>query len=123
MTKTGVLRQVRLMGLLVVFSLLASCGDNNPLAPGEERDENEIWITATGFEPTRLTIQLGESVVFTNKDTETHAIQSGTPNNPTALFSTRNLTNNNSQTVTINQKGTYVYHDIDSHVTGTIIIL
>lgn len=123
MQKTGLLTAMRIVGILLMLVLLASCGDNNPLAPQDERAENEIWITDAGFEPATLTIQLGTAVIFTNKDDATHAVQSGTPANPTALFSTRNLTKDNSQTLTINQKGTFVYHDIDSHLTGTIIIL
>ena len=123
MQKTGWFSCGRIVVALLVLFIFAGCGDNNPLAPQDERAENEIWITDAGFEPATLTIQLGTAVIFTNKDEATHAVQSGTPANPTALFSTRNLTRDNSQTLTINQKGTFVYHDIDSHATGTIIIL
>ncbi len=123
MQKTGLFSTARIICALLVLLFLSSCGDNNPLAPQDERAENEIWINDNGFEPATLTIQLGQTVIFTNKDDMTHAVQSGTPGNPTALFSTRNLTKNNSQTLKINQQGTFVYHDVDSHATGTIIIL
>ncbi|MCA9734141.1 MAG: cupredoxin domain-containing protein [Deferribacteres bacterium] len=123
MKSTGLFRFIRITGFFLLFTLFFSCGDKNPLAPVEERADNEIWINDSGFEPATLTISLGESVIFTNKDSETHAIQSGTPSNPTAVFATRNLTKNSSQTITIGQKGSYIYHDIDSHATGTIIVL
>lgn len=123
MKRTGTFRIIRLAGLFLLFALLFSCGDKNPLAPVEERAENEIWITDSGFEPARLTITLGESVVFTNKDNETHAVESGTRDNPNTNFYLDTIEKGESEILTLTQKGSYLFYDIDSHATGTIIVL
>ena len=61
------------------------CGEDSPLAP-PTRDSNEVWITATGYEPATLTVPVGTRVKWTNRDTKPQCVESGKPGMPTDLF-------------------------------------
>lgn len=80
------LRTLVLLALLALSALLLiRCGAENPLAPA--RGDNEVWIQASGFDPTSLTIPIGTSVTWTNKDATGHDVTSGTPGNVANDFS------------------------------------
>ena len=63
--------------LIMLLTLLTGCDNAIPLEP-EVRAENEIWIESSGFEPEELVVTTGTTVVWVNKDTARHAIQSVT---------------------------------------------
>ena len=69
-----------LLALLALTALLLiRCGTENPLAPS--RGDNEVWIQSSGFDPQELTVTVGTSVKWTNKDATGHDVTSGTPGN------------------------------------------
>jgi len=87
-------------------------GDINP-------DVNSIEITGFAFSPSTLTIQAGDSVTWTNKDSAPHTI---TSDSGTELNS-QQFSNGNSYSHTFNTKGTYAYHcKLHSSMKGNIIV-
>jgi plastocyanin len=96
--------------LLVATALgVLGCGENNPLAP-EIRGPNEIWIQNSQFVPAVLTVAVGTSVKWVNKDNISHTVDSGTPQNPVTMFNSPVLDKRNmSFTWTFSAAGKYFY--------------
>lgn len=96
--------------LLLALALLSiRCGADNPLAP-DVRGDNEVWIQASGFEPTTLTVTAGTTVTWKNKDTEIHTVESGTPDNPDIRFTSPNIKASSSWSFKFDSKGTFDYY-------------
>lgn len=80
---------------------------------------NAVNISKTNFAPHTLSVAVGTTITWTNKDTVIHTIVSDTgstlnsgPVNPGATF-----------TFTFSQAGTFPYHASDNkELTGTIIV-
>ncbi|MDQ2808058.1 MAG: plastocyanin/azurin family copper-binding protein, partial [Chloroflexota bacterium] len=81
----------------------------------------DVTIAGFAFSPTPLTINVGDTVRWTNTDNATHTATSdpGTP----AAFNTGNLTNGQQGSFTFTIAGTYAYHcAIHSSMMATIIV-
>lgn len=98
------LAALALMALLVI-----RCGTENPLQPG--RGDNEVWIQASGYDPTELTVTVGTNVTWTNKDATGHTVTSGMPNNVSTDFTSSPLTLTQGEThsVTFSKRGRFPY--------------
>ncbi len=112
------------------------------LPPTPQADnENMVEITSAGFEPKSITVKVGESATFTNKDTSphwpasavhpTHKVYPGSDiakcqneAEKTNIFDAcKGLNEGESWTFTFNEKGTWKYHDhLSSGLTGTIVV-
>lgn len=81
--------------------------------------ENEVVIEDFAFAPATLTVSVGDTVTFTNKDLTSHT---ATADDGTS-FDTGLLGQNESATVTFDTAGTYTYH-CTPHPTmkGTIVV-
>lgn len=116
-----VLRLGLLMGVTLVF---VQCAEN-PLQP-DIRGPNEVWIQSTGFDPSTLTVAVGTTVTWTNKDNVRHDVASGLPNNyDTAFDPSPNLSPNATFSVTFNRRGTFNYFCLihqNNHGTGKIVV-
>ncbi|MDZ7289826.1 MAG: plastocyanin/azurin family copper-binding protein [candidate division KSB1 bacterium] len=118
----------RLGLLLLLTSLLAvislRCGDN-PLQP-EVRGPNEVWIIASGFDPATLTVAMGTTVTWINKDNVKHDVTSGLPGNVANDFDpSPNLNPNDRYSVTFTRRGTFNYFCTihrTAHGTGKIVV-
>lgn len=114
-----------LLGLLVALAFLQwRCGEN-PLQP-DLRGPNEVWIQSTGFDPGTLTVSVGTSVTWTNKDNVRHDVTSGQPGNVENLFDpSPNLSASATHVVPFNRRGTFRYfcsiHG-SNHGTGSIVV-
>ena len=104
--------------------------------------ENVIEITSSGFSPETLTVSVGETVTFVNKDTEehwpatdlhpTHTVYPESDikkcfddsADKTLLFdSCRGLEQRETWGFTFTEKGNWDYHDHrDANLKGTIIV-
>ncbi len=84
--KSPVRLRTLLPALLMIFMVLFTfhCAEN-PLEP-EVRQDNEVWITAEGFVPTTLTVAVGTTVVWINKDDKVQCVESGTLQKPDTRF-------------------------------------
>ncbi len=108
-------------GMALLLTLLLGCGKDNPFAP-EVRQDNEVWIQANGFEPQVLTVDSGTTVVWINKDTEVHTVESGTPLNYAGLFSSKNIKPGQQWSYTFTKPGTYDYYCSLHERTGKIVV-
>ncbi len=100
--------------------------ENTNAAPVVEG--GQVSITSAGFDPATVTINAGESVTWTNKDTASHAV--APDNHPTHVkyagiwdYTNMNLKNGETYTNTFMQTGTYSYHDpLEETVKGTVVV-
>jgi plastocyanin len=114
-----------LLGLLVVLAFLQWRCAENPLQP-DMRGPNEVWIQATGFDPATLTVSVGTTVTWTNKDNIRHDVTSGQPGNVENAFDpSANLSANATFPVSFSRRGTFNYfcsiHG-NNHGTGRIVV-
>ena len=112
---------LRWLFILIATGLTLQCSEENPLAP-DVRGANEVWITANGYEPATLTVSAGTSVTWINKDTANHTVDSGTPNQPTNLFSSPTIRPNGDFSRKCESKGTFDYYCARTLATGKIIV-
>jgi plastocyanin len=100
------------------------CGEN-PLQPNV-RGPNDVWISSSGFDPATLTITVGTTVTWTNKDNVTHDVTSGRPGNVENLFGpSPNLKANDTYPETFNTRGTFNYFCLihgTGHPGGKIVV-
>ncbi len=102
--------------------MLVRCGQQNPFEP--TRGENEVWIQATRFDPSELSVPLGTTVEWTNKDNAIHDITSGTPTHPASDFTpSPPLKGNERYAVAFRKAGRFPYYcTVHPQKTGVIIV-
>jgi plastocyanin len=77
-----------------------------------------VNISGFAFVPSTLTVSVGTTVTWTNKDSVTHTVTSNDN-----LFNSGDLAPNATFEFTFNQKGTFGYHCIiHTFMTGEIIV-
>ena len=120
---------VYLASMLVVLGLALGCNgddDDNGYGtdPNGERGENEVWMQSIAFVPESITVSVGTTITWTNKDNVAHTVTSGTPDNPTGTFDSGNMTAGETFSFTFDTAGTFVYfcqlHP--TQMTGTVIV-
>ena len=113
---------------------------NNPDETGGSVTGNVIEITSSGFSPKELSISVGETVTWMNRDTEehwpasamhpTHTVYPGsdikkcsTAEEPNLFDSCRGIPPGESWTFVFNEVGSWGYHDhIVNGIFGKIIV-
>ncbi|MEO5628085.1 MAG: cytochrome o ubiquinol oxidase subunit IV [Candidatus Saccharimonadales bacterium] len=77
------------------------------------KDNHQIIIKADLASPVRVDAQLCDTLSFTNQDSLPREISFGTPSNPTNYAGESSLTirKGKSETITLNQAGSYSYYD------------
>ena len=94
-----------LLALIIVLPLSCSGG-------------NKVTISNLAFSPLSLTVAVGTTVTWTNKDSVAHTVTSDS-----GVFNSGNLANGATFSNTFNTAGTFAYHcSIDTNMTGTIIV-
>lgn len=102
---------IRFQLLLLALFMLSSCMNNEPPA-------NEVYIKGMAFTPATLTVTVGTTVKWTNKDAVTHTVTSDT-----GLFDSGNIDQNGTSSHMFSTAGTYNYHcSIHPSMTGKIIV-
>lgn len=93
--------------LLVVGNVLLPAGCAANVAPGA----NEVVMHGIAFDPQEITINVGESVKWTNMDLVPHTATSGNPGDADfgSVFRSAQLAHGESFTHTFDQPGEYVY--------------
>ncbi len=103
--------------LTVTLSLFCACSKK----PTGTRGEAEVWLEYKLFNPAQLTVKVGTTVTFTNKDNANH-----TATNLNGLFDSGKITNGNSYTFLFDKPGTYSfycnYHSGNTSEQGYIIV-
>jgi len=84
----------------LLFFVLTACKKQEVGSPGK----NEIFLEYQAFNPTQLTIPVGTTVTFTNKDNANHTATA------TGLFDSGTIKSGNSFTYTFNTAGTFYFY-------------
>lgn len=127
-------------GLLIVgvgigyysFKSFAPKADNNSVlsSQGSQSEapsgQNVVTITADGFSPRVVTIKKGETVTWTNKDTNPHTVNSD-PHPVHGLYPILNtvgfINAGESKSLAFTEAGTYTYHDhFNASLTGEVVV-
>lgn len=116
---------------LLLLGLVIGCSNDNgygsSTGPGGGNSgpgENEVWMQNIAFNPGTLTVSVGTTITWTNKDNVVHTATSGTPGNPDGLFNSGNMGNGATFSYTFNTAGTYNYYCIPhaSTMQGQVIV-
>jgi plastocyanin len=77
-----------------------------------------VTISNFSFSPATITIKVGSTVTWTNKDGTTHTVTSNS-----GVFDSGNLAPNATFSYTFNSAGSFSYHcSIHTYMTGTIVV-
>ena len=121
---------VAMLGLLI----LAGCGDSPTATPPPTPTATPTADTLSGggattqasiqnFAHEDLTVQVGGTVVWTQRDGTTHTTTSGTPGNPDDVWDSDSLNQNQTFSRTFTQPGTFLYFcSIHPSMTATISV-
>jgi len=115
-----------LIFVLLLASTMIGCigGDDDDTSSettdddGETPQSNNVDITGFAFSPETLTISVGDTVIWTNKDSTTH-----TATADGGEFDSGNLGNGDTFSYTFTTAGTFTYYcKIHTSMTATIIV-
>jgi plastocyanin len=129
-----VLLFIVLAGLLISGLLaVTSCGTSSQTTPGTGLQTSPPPVSTTGsgfkpgpdisienfaFSPDTVTIAIGTTVTWKNKDSVNHTVTS-----QTGVFDSGTLSNGGSFSFTFTQAGTFEYHcSIHTSMHGTVIV-
>ena len=133
-------KSIIIMGLGIILLLIAGCGNqnNNITQPSTSQSsvnkDNTVKITLSGFNPSTLSINSGETVTWINKGSSQawpasaiHPSHEVYPESGGCIGSKfdacKGLKQGESYSFTFNQKGTWRYHDhLNPSSIGTIIV-
>ena len=100
--------------LVILTSIGVSCRKEEKGTPGP----NEIWLEYKAFNPNQLTVAVGTTITFTNKDNAYHSATS------TGNFDSGKIKSGDAYTFTFTTAGTYYffcnYHSSSSSEQGAI---
>ncbi len=100
------------IGYLISIGVLSGCTTQQPPSG------NTVTIQNFSFNPSTLTISVGSSVTWTNKDSVDHTVTSDT-----GLFQSGTLANGQSYTYQFTTAGTYNYScSIHPNMHGKIVV-
>lgn len=109
-------------GIVLLIAILGFTGcskdtsntDNNSPTP----EANEVWIQGMAFNPSTITVTVGTTVKWTNKDSASHTVTSDT-----GLFDSGSIANSATYTFTFTTAGTYQYHcTIHPTMTAKVVV-
>ena len=109
--------------LTLMAFLFSGCGEENPFAPS--RNDNEVWITSSSFDPSTLTVSVGTTVRWINQDNVVHDITGGSSGNPdnSVITPSPPMNANESHAVTFTAAGSFKFFcTIHPTKTGTIVV-
>jgi plastocyanin len=114
---------IRLFGTALLLTILAvGCG-STPSGPSAPAGASAITITrAFTFDPTRLSVDHGTAVTWTNTDMIAHTVTAGEPGSPTGKFDQR-IDPGGIFTFTFADDGTFEFFcNIHRSMRGTILV-
>ena len=80
--------------------------------------DSAVTIAGFAFDPATVTIQVGDTVTWTNQDSAAHTATAGD-----GSFDTGSIANGGSQTVTFDTAGTYAYIcSFHPQMTGSVVV-
>jgi plastocyanin len=101
------------VSFISIFFLFSSCSSNS--AP----PANEVFIQGMAFSPATLTVSVGTTVKWTNKDAIAHTVTSDTG----TVLNSGNVAANGTFSFMFMTAGTYLYHcSIHPSMTAKIVV-
>ena len=86
--------------------------------------DGETSLDIRNFKHQDTTIQVGDTLVWTQQDSTTHTITSGSPSNPDGVWASGNLKNGQSFSRTFTQTGSFPYFcEIHPSMIATITVV
>lgn len=111
------MRRFRRIGALVSMAAVVGLGAAVAVGPALAAD-SDVTIPGLSFNPDTVTIEVGDTVTWTNEDNVAHTVTADDDS-----FDSGSLSPGNSETVTFATAGTYAYHcSIHSSMTGTVVV-
>lgn len=90
-----------------------------PPAQSPQQGPHEVWIQGFSFNPPILTVDVGTTVMWTNKDGDLHDVYS----DPPGIFGQQLPGSGGTASHTFNQAGTYNYVcTLHAGMSGTIVV-
>jgi plastocyanin len=112
---------VSIMFALVVLVSASACsgyGTTSSTSSAPPASGSSVTLSNFAFSPATLTVKVGTTVTWTNKDTATHTVVSDT-----GVFGSGNLATNASFSYTFSTAGTFTYHcSIHPNMKATVIV-
>ncbi len=103
-----------ILTVIISVNLLNSCTKMNDNKPGP----NEIFIQGMAFDPNTITVTVGTTITWRNKDAVNHTVTSDA-----ALFDSGLIPKDGTYTHTFTTAGTFPYHcTIHTYMTGTVVV-
>ncbi len=103
--------------LISIFFAFTTCSKKPKGSPGP----NEIWLEYKLFRPSQLTVPVGTTVTFINKDNANHSVT-----NYNGVFDSGKITSGDSYTYTFSKAGSFSfgcnYHSSNTTEQGYIIV-
>ena len=121
---------VAMLGLLILAGCGASSTPTPPPTPTATPTADTLsnggattQASIQNFAHQDLTVQVGGTVVWTQRDSTTHTTTSGTPGNPEGIWDSGVLSQNQTFSRTFTQPGTFLYFcSLHSSMTATITV-
>lgn len=107
----------RTLFLISIFFTLTTCSKKPKGSPGP----NEIWLEYKLFRPSQLTVPVGTTITFINKDNANHSAT-----NFSGVFNSGKITSGDSFSYTFSKAGSFSfgcnYHSSNTTEQGYIIV-
>ncbi len=114
---------VLLVMVFVLPGLASACGGGSGAPPAASTSSkpvagNSVTISNFAFSPATVTVAVGTTVTWTNKDSVAHTVTSDT-----GAFDSGNLSPNGTYSYKFTTSGTFPYHcGIHTYMKGTVIV-
>ena len=103
--------------LFTIIIFFNSCTNSNPPVNGNP-PANEVYINGSAFTPTTLTVSMGTTIKWTNKNAGNQTVTSDT-----GLFDSGTIKPNGTYSYTFSTAGTFYYHSTNSPaMTANVIV-
>ena len=107
------IRKILILGLVIISVLVSGCSAQNtgtkaPPSPSTSGSgiKKDIEISGFAFNPSELTINKGDTVIWTNKDSASHTVSSDSGSE----LGSGMLSNGQAYSHTFDSAGTFEYH-------------
>ncbi len=117
----GFSRLLAISSILLAMTGLLACqgyGATTPTTSSPPASGNSVTLANFAFSPATLTVKVGTTVTWTNKDPATHTVTSDT-----GVFESGNLAASASYSYVFSKAGTFNYHcSIHPSMKGSVVV-
>jgi plastocyanin len=115
-------RSVLSIGIMMAVLIISNSCTKSSTDPGTGGSDgpgaNEVWLKGMAFTPSSITVSVGTTIKWTNKDAVTHNVTSNT-----GVFSSGDMGNGATFSFQFNTAGTYPYTcTIHPTMTGSVTV-